>query len=672
MKKIFLLLAVTPAYMMARAQFVTDYLKAADNYYKKGDYYSAAQYYEKYLNANPSKKSNKESYSPYAVKPATGNGGTAADNTQQVVYNLADSYRRLNYPAKAVAYYEKALTYDNARNPLAGYYYAVTLRELGKDEEAEKAFQLFLDKYRQDDVYSQSARVEVLNLHFIREQLKRPDLHLYTLEKQHKELNPTGANYSPVWLNSSTLLFTSTRPQAANENEKEKPFVNRVYQATFNGDSFSNVTRMNLPQPAGTHQGVVSLTPDGNTLFLTRWNIAANGKKTSAIYISKKTNDTAWSEPVLADSVINIPGANAQQPFVMPGGKYLLFASDKPGGMGGFDLWGAQLDETGKPVHSFNLGNTVNTASDEQAPYYHEPSSTLVFSCNGRTGMGGFDFFYSTGNINSFTTPVNFGYPVNSVKDDIYFTSRGTANNILADVLISSDRSAECCLELFALKKRKPWKQISGVVVACKDQSLLQGVSIHIIDTINNKTVYTATTAADGSYAFSIEEYQPLKAVATLSGYNDGALQFNTPVEGAEKDSLLNPAICLGKDVPAVEEVVVIDNVYYDFDQFTLRSDSYVSLDKIVAMLNKYPGMEIEIRAHTDSKGTDEYNTKLSEARAKSVVAYLVSKGIDKARLQAKGYGATMPVASNQNEDGSDNPEGRQANRRTEFKVLKK
>lgn len=670
MKKLFLILAVIPAYLMAGAQFVTDYLKAADNYYKKGDYFSAAQYYEKYLNASSSKKSGRESYSPYAVKTAAG-GGTPANNTQQVAYNLADSYRRLNYPAKAVAYYEKALSYDNTQNPMAAYYYAVTLRELGKDEEAEKAFQLFLDTYKQDDVYSRSARVEVLNLHFIREQLKRPDLHLYTLDKQNKEMNPTGANYSPVWLNGSTLLFTSTRPQAANENEKEKPFVNRIYKASFAGD-FSAVEKLNVPQGAGMHQGVVSVTPDGNTMFLTRWKIAANGKKASAIYISNKISDTAWTEPVLADTMVNAPGANTQQPFVMPGGKYLLFASDKPGGAGGFDLYYATLDETGKPGNAVNLGAAINTSNDEQAPYYHEPSTTLVFSCNGRTGMGGFDFFYSTGSIGSWATPVNFGYPVNSVKDDIYFASNGAAKNILAEALISSDRSAECCLELFSLKKKKPLKQISGVVVACKDQSLLQGVSVNIIDTINNKTVFTATTAADGSYSFAIEEYQPLKAVATLNGYNDGALPFNAPVEGVEKDSMVNPAICLGKDFPAVEDVVVIDNVYYDFDQFTLRGDSYAALDKIVNMLNKYPGMVIEIRAHTDNRGTDEYNMKLSGSRASSVVAYLVSKGIDKARLEAKGFGATMPVAGNTNEDGTDNPEGRQTNRRTEFKVLRK
>ena len=202
MKKIFLILAVIPAYMMARAQYVADYLKAADNYYKKGDYYSAAQYYEKWLNANKP-KGTQASYSPYEVKSALGVSAAVA-GSQQVVYNLAESYRKLNYPVKAVAYYEKALSYNNEHHPLAAYYYAVTLRALGKDEEAEKAFQLFLDKYKIDDVYSQSARSEVLNLHFIREQLRRKDLQLFTVQKQNAAINPSGANYSPVWLNNTT------------------------------------------------------------------------------------------------------------------------------------------------------------------------------------------------------------------------------------------------------------------------------------------------------------------------------------------------------------------------------------------------------------------------------------------------------------------------------------
>jgi OOP family OmpA-OmpF porin len=587
MKKIFFLLVAVPGFWGAHAQFVADYLKAADNYYKKGDYYSAARYYEKYLGTKSS-GSNKDGYNPYNVKPAAGVVKGITINAQQAVYNLAESYRRLNYPVKAVTYYEQALSYKNEQLPLALYYYAGTLRALGKYEEAEKAFQEFLDNYKADDVYTHSARSEVLNLNFIREQLRRSDLPLFTVEKQGTAINPIGANYAPVWLNNNTLLFTSTR--SSDDSTKDKPFINRLFEAHYDNDEVKTVGKVEMPQAAGIHQGVVSMSADGRTMYLTRWSIV-DGKKTSAIYTSNNSSK-GWSEPVLMDAMINTPGYNAQQPFVMPDGRSLLYASDKPGGIGGFDLWCATLDANGKPEKTVNLGNTINTINDEQAPYYHEASGTLVFSCNGRIGMGGFDFFYSKGALDAWTDPVNFGYPVNSIKDDLYFTSRGSAQNILEEVLLSSDRLAECCLELFSLKKKK--------------------------------------------------------------------------------DSVIIPVVDTVKEIPPVEAVIVLENVYYDFDQSSLRPESFPALDKLVGLLNEYPSMVIEIRAHTDDRGNETYNINLSEARAAKVVAYLISKGIDKTRLQSKGYGSTMPVAPNKHEDGSDDPDGRQKNRRTEFKVLSK
>jgi OmpA-OmpF porin, OOP family len=573
--------------MGARGQFVTDYLKAADTYYRKGDYYSAAQYYEKYLNSKAT-KAKPEDYNPYNVKPATG-AKSAVPNAQLAVYNLAESYRQLNYPVKAVAYYEKALSYKNSQLPLAQYYYAGTLRALGKYQEAEKAFQQFLDEYKTEDVYANSAKSEVLNLHFIREQLQKDDLKLYIEEKQGAQLNPMGANYSPVWVSANTLLFTSTR---TNGDSANKPFLNRLYEAVYESGEVKSINKIEVPQGAAIHQGVASISPDGKTLFLTRWSLVS-GKKTSAIYTSKKL-DNGWAEPVLFDALVNTPGYNAQQPFLMSDGKTLLFSSDKPGGSGGFDLWYTTLDANGKPEKAVNLGATINTVNDEQAPYYHDASGTLVFSCNGRVGMGGFDFFFSKGTLDALATPENFGYPVNSIKDDIYFTSRGSAKSILEDVLLSSDRSADCCLELFTLKKK------------------------------------------------------------------------NTP------DSVIIPVTELVKEEPKVEAVIVLDNVYYDFDKSTLQQGSYPALDKLVGLLKEYPTMVIEIRAHTDNMGDDKYNMTLSDARAQVVVNYLVSKGIDKVRLQSKGYGASLPVAPNKHEDGTDDAEGRQKNRRTEFKVLSK
>ena len=137
-----------------------------------------------------------------------------------------------------------------------------------------------------------------------------------------------------------------------------------------------------------------------------------------------------------------------------------------------------------------------------------------------------------------------------------------------------------------------------------------------------------------------------------------------------EDESMVYPELCLLPEPPKVNETFVVENVYYDFNKADLKPESFPALDEIVRMLNFYPNMEIELSAHTDSKGTNAYNQKLSEARARSVVEYLVSKGIARERLQAKGYGETMPIEPN-TINGKDNPEGREKNRRTEIKVLR-
>ncbi|MBS1562994.1 MAG: OmpA family protein [Bacteroidetes bacterium] len=353
----------------------------------------------------------------------------------------------------------------------------------------------------------------------------------------------------------------------------------------------------------------------------------------------------------------------------MADGKTLLYSSDKPGGFGGFDIWKAELDSNGAVISTSNLGETINTADDEQAPYYHPATGTLVFSTNGRVGMGGFDFFYSKDNAGGWSTPVNFGYPVNSVKDDIYFTSKGSAKGILEDVWLSSDRSADCCLELFELKKERPIKHVAGVVIDCRDNTPIMNVKLNIVDTVNNIALYDRTSAADGTYSFTLEDYKPLKIVASANGYTADSVHFIAPPDVDEDTATVG--ICLTYYVPPVGKSMVVENVYFDFDKATLKDSSFASLDNIVKILTENPNMFVEIGAHTDNKGKPAYNQRLSLARAKSVVAYLESKGINKDRLWSKGYGATMPAAPNANADGSDNPEGRQQNRRIEFKVLK-
>jgi OmpA-OmpF porin, OOP family len=663
-KKIVLAALIGMSVGAANAQFVYDYLKAADNYFVKGDYASAAEYYEKYFGRD--KNVNDKEFNPYTYTNPVRKISSATPTQEKAMYQLAESYRMLKYPSKAEPVYKQVMDLNKARFPLVTYHYAGIMRSLGKYTEAEQHLKSFLEEYKTEDFYRQDAVRELENLKFIQAQIKRKDLKYYTVTKAPAELNTTGASYAPVWLDNTTLLFTSTRPDDS-ISKKEKVYTNRVYQAVYTEGTLGEINRTSLPQDKDIQQGVVSLTPDGKTLFLTRWTVQQKAK-TSSIYTST-LGDKGWSKPVKLDESINVTGANAQQPFVTPDGKYLLYASDRSGGQGGFDLWYAELTN-GTPGPSVNMGNTINTTYDEQAPFYHAASGALIFSSNGRVGMGGYDFFQSKGAVGSWGTPENLGYPVNSIKDDIYFTSRGTAKNMLEDVVLSSDREAACCLELFYLKKVRPLRKISGQVTSCDPAKPFPGGNVVIVDPVTNKTVYSGPVSADGTYSLTLEDYQPLTVKATAEGFVGKSLDFNAPAD-PEEETMTNPVLCLVPVPPKVNETFVVQNVYYDFNKSQLKPESYPALDEIVRMMETYPDMVIELSAHTDSKGSDKYNQRLSEARARTVVEYLRSKGIAENRLQAKGYGEAMPIAPNTNSDGSDNAEGREQNRRTEFKVLK-
>ncbi len=661
MKKIFFVTVLLFAAASLKAQFVYDYVKAADDYFAKADYASAAEYYEKYFDG--SKGANETEYKPYTPQNASKKKVTSATTKEQAQYRLAECYRLLNYPSKAEPEYKKVMDMGKGQFPLAQYHYANQLRALGKYAESEQHITAFLAGYSIQDDYRKNAERELKNLQFIQAQLKRKDLKYYTVAKSPADLNTIGASYAPVWLNATTLLFTSTRP--LDSAAKNKKYTNRVFQAVYTNGSISGINPASLPQDKDIQQGVVSLSPDGNTLFLTRWGVSAN-KKESALYSSHRTND-GWSDPEKLDEAINADGSNTQQPSVTPDGKYLLFSSNRSGGQGGYDLWYAPL-VNGKPGTSQNMGPIVNSSYDEQAPSYHAASQSLIFSTNGKIGMGGFDFFQSKGTMGNWTEPVNLGYPVNSIKDDMYFTSRGSAKNILEDVVLSSDRNAACCLELFSLKKIRPLKRISGRILSCDPAKPLTTATVDIVDA-SNGTVYKATLGADGTYSFTLEDHQPVTVKADANGYISNSINVATPTD-IELETMVYPDLCLKPEPPKVDEKFVIENVYYDFDKADLKPESFPALDEIVRMLNYYPAMVIELGAHTDSKGSNSYNITLSEARAQSVVRYLVEKGIAAERLTAKGYGETSPIEPN-TQDGKDNPAGREKNRRTEFKVLK-
>ena len=650
------------------AQFAQNYLRAADDYFKKGDYYSAAQYYEKALQSKGKSKTDK--FDPYKVESLTQKkANVPVSSHEQAIYRTAESYRMINNYPKAEPYYQQAA--ETGKFPLARYYYGKSLRYNSKFEDAEKEFTKFLQEEGNASEYMDDSRKEIANLQFIQKEMKK-DIGLFTVNKISAEAYTNGADYAPAIVGKSTLVFTSTRLDDKSGDKKNAKNINHLYKGAVANDVTMNAEKLMIPQGMDMHQGVASFSPNGNHAYLTRWSMV-DGKKQASVYHSMKTGDT-WSEPSLVGGDLNAEGFSSQEPFVSADGKHLLYASDKPGGLGKFDLWMAGLDDMGNPGSSTNLGATINTTDDERAPYYHASNATLIFSTNGRVGMGGFDFFQSkSNNLSSFEAPVNLGYPVNSVKDDIYMASTGD-KRMLDNVFFSSDRNSPCCLEMYTLNLKHIQKIISGLVVDCATGEPINGASVAITDPANNSTISSQSTNMAGQYSITLDEYQPLQVTAKADGYEgQKSLAFNSPANMAD-NKLTNPSICLAKPVVTepivVMTPVVMNDIFFEFDKYVLKPGAIPALDSLVAFMERYPNMEVEISAHTDALGDDSYNQSLSELRAKSVIEYLTSKGVVESRLQSKGYGETQPVAPNTKPNGKDDPEGRAKNRRVEFKIL--
>ncbi|MCW3462621.1 OmpA family protein [Chitinophaga nivalis] len=651
------------------AQYVYDYKHTGDTYYNARDYYSAAQYYNKALGTF---KIKPEHIRPYSVGNAAPPTGKFKDY-QQIVARLAESYRLYADYGNAETWYSQLVGFNNVAYPQARYWYAICLRANGKYDQALEQFNQFKQNYTATDEISARAPLEIACCEFaIAEATRQPR---FTLVKTAGNVNEGGANYAPIVLNPQTLLFTSSRsetpPLPVNEKKgdrkkpsrKGSPYVNDLYTATGGNNSYDNSQKIKVPLSKGIEQGVAALTPDGKLLFLTRWTIK-EGTKQSAIYVSAREN-AGWSEPKILGANVNVAGYSSMQPYITTDGKYLLFASDRPGGMGKNDLWYCIMSN-GTPGGARNMGTAINTKDEDQAPFYDAEKNLLVFSSDGRVGLGGMDFFQSEGDFGTWSQPVNMGKPLNSPKDDIYYAALDNAHPLAAG-FISSDRESICCLEVFGSKRIR--KIASGLIIDCDTRLPLQGATVTLLDTIRQKTIQKVTLDATGRYTFDVDIQRYYKIVAEKATYFTKSLYFRT--DSLERiDSMDNPTLCLKHY--EIEKPIVLNNIYYDFGKATLREESKVVLDTVVGILNDNPRLTIEMSAHTDSVGSVKFNDRLSQARAQSCVDYLISKGVSPERLSARGYGKSRPIAPNSLPDHSDNPEGRQLNRRTEFKVLKK
>ena len=666
MKRILLVLFLA-SYGLANAQFVVNYKRVADTYFENKDYYAASTFYKKALKITGD---STLAVLPYGAERKTTKDDRVVEDYEGSIYNLAESSRLYREFAEAEKYYAVAITFTNTRYRKAQFYYAECLRANKKFNAAIDAFQAFVRKNPNDPLVKDADK-EISSCKFAIEEMRFP--RMVQIRKIADNVNGLGSNYAPVKLGND-FYFTSSRPVSvagrkdfmktdAGEvqvSTKANPFINNLYTTKSDlGVADISVRMIDMNLPKSVEIAAASFTPDGNKVYFTFWR----EREKYAIYTANKV-DNRWSDPMPVGLEINSKDFNSCQPFVTNDGKFLLFSSDRSGGYGKFDLWYCAIREDGTLGQAVNLGPAINTEDDERAPSYNSITQKLLFSTDGRVGLGGLDFFESTGDFITWSAPKNMGYPFNSSKDDLYFTP---ADESGSRGYISSDRESSCCLEVFEVKRE--FLNISGILTDCKTKLPMAGASVTFTNAEAEKKI---TTGADGKYVFRVDSKRPVKLLFAKDNYFSITKNYAYE-ELAKADTLIYKDYCLSPFKLGIP--IALDNVYYEFNSAELTEPSKKVLDFLIPIMEDNPEMEIELGSHTDNIGTDEYNLDLSNKRAKSCVDYLVSKGIAEARMTSKGYGESMPIAPNEIGKGrkkKDNPDGRAKNRRTEFKVTKK
>ena len=649
---LFLLLAVSFLYSCKSAK-----LSDAEEKQRIGEYFEAAAIYRKVYTKTPPAKRDLRGY---------------------IAFRMAECNRLINNTPRATSAYMNALRYkypDSIVNLRLGQMY----QKGGRYGEAIK--------YYNDYLLAEPGSVLAFNgVTGCEEAVKWKQAPTrYTVRRMDK-FNSRRSEFSPMLYGEKydQLYFASTRaPKGAGKDKEE---ANSAITGQRNNDLFLVKQDENgdwlapaeLEDEVNTEfdEGTPSFSKDGNTMYYTYCAQDPEGPRTSEIYVSSRSS-AKWGKGTRANIVKDSVTALGH-PSISPDGKYLYFVSDAVGGYGGKDLFRARVvgSDFG-PME--NLGPDINTPGDELFPYVRD-SVTLYFASDGHPGMGGLDLFKATLDSTGKWNVENMKAPINSAGDDFGITFAGKKES----GFFSSNRNdARGYDHLYSFELPVITVFIEGIV-SDVDENPIEDATVRIVgrDGLNEKVL----AKKDGKYRVELERDIRYVMMASARGYLNQNFELKTgPEEKNETyivDFFLSP----------ISKPVVIENIFYDFDKATLRPESKKALDEMIKMLNDNPNVTIELGAHTDRKGSEQYNERLAQRRAQSVVDYLIAGGIAQDRLEAKGYGESVPKTINKkmakNYDFLNEgdvlteefiekltPEQQeiadQINRRTEFKVLR-
>ena len=574
-----------------------------------------------------------------------------------VYSQLAESYFNVFNTVEAEKWYAKAL--ETSSEPEMVYNYSQMLKANGKYEESNTQLDLFASM-RPADHRATAFRENPNYLPKILEKGKRFNVQNLAINSEVSDFGGT--------LKNGKLYITSAR----NSNRKtygwnEEPFLD-IYTAYVNDDGEFQTPSI-IEQNINTkyHEGTVSFSPDGNTMYFSRESFyekvyerdSITKYKISVLNLYKSINQEGqWSEAEALS--LNGDSYSVKNPSVSADGKTLYFASDKTGGYGNFDIYSAPIDENGSVGDATNLGQKLNTEGQEMFPFI-SANNTLYFSSNGHLGLGGLDVFFAK-IVDGKVGPIrNVGIPVNGNADDFAFS----INEETEEGFVSSNREGGVGSDdIYSIKKIQPICDVL-VSVTVKDHKtglILVGAAVSIQDADGN-IFGTKTSNTEGVVEYIIECNIDTKLVGSKIDYESGfTLVAGTSEEEVSTDLILTPI-----DEIILADKVILNPIYFDFDKSNINAQAAFELDKLVQLMNKYKSIVLSAESHTDSRGSASYNLSLSERRAMTTAQYVISKGIDASRITGEGKGETMPSVDC---GGRCTEEEHQLNRRSEFLIL--
>jgi len=529
----------------------------------------------------------------------------------------------------------------------------------------------------------------------------------YAITNIGREVNSDREDYAPVLNADETEIVFTTRRQDGNTYENvaddNKPYED-IFVADRSGSNWQRAKNIGPTVNTKYNDSNLTLSPDGKTLFI--YKDEGNGD----IYACEKNKDGTWGTPTPLAGIIN-SSYRESSVSITADGNTLYFASERPGGFGGSDIYVCIKDSKGDWSRVKNLGPTINTNLDEDGPFITYDAKTLYFSSEGWKGMGGFDI-YKTNLVNAdkneWTDPENMGYPINSPDDDIYFSSSKDGKRWYYASVRDDGLGYTDIYEITAIEEPKkepvvaakdPVKEEPKKVEPVKEEPKVVKIEDPVKETPKEEPKKTVQPLKYLVTIVDAATRTPLDAKVRMQGLKDkvmvgsvdkgnGVIEFNITsttakdyklsvekdgyifqtttekITGASTDAkTINKTVEMRKLV--VGAVSILRNIYFDFSKATFRTESYSELNKLETMMKQNQNLQVEISGHTDFVGSKAFNKSLSQRRANAVKSFLTSKGIDTRRVKAVGYGEEKPLASNDDEQ-----QGRELNRRVEFRVL--